>query len=424
MFGGPGPGAGPRTRGASLFRISWKACKLLVPELDLEAMPWPLASDFQTILQNPKIAFRDPYLRSCSIERDRRGQPRAWAGSFAVVYKGIDARGTPWRSASFPRSRPSAAAATSRSASYLTPPAIGLPGVVRVPRRGNPLVEGRQTLPDRADGLGRGRNPVRMAAEPMPARQSQRRLRSAARQWPVVAAELSQEQIAHGDLQHANVMVTPQGELKLVDYDGMCVPALIGASAWRWERRPTNIRNEDGAFAAFLAAGRFLCAADLRRAACLAADPSLWGKYVEQTNNDKLLFREDDFRFPQKSTLRHDLLFSAEPARSRHYREPFRGSRRPHGRRASVFTKLFKRSARRLALAADFHTGRMERVHRTACRGEGCCLPSPVPGRAGGEGLSNRSTPVPKNSGRHAGARVSLPKLRGYEMIAEVGEGA
>ena len=58
-------------------------------------MSWPLASDFQTILQNPKIAFRDPYLRSCSIERDPCGQPRAWAGSFAVVYKGINPAGNP-----------------------------------------------------------------------------------------------------------------------------------------------------------------------------------------------------------------------------------------------------------------------------------------------------------------------------------------
>ena len=45
----------------------------------------------------------------------------------------------------------------------------------------------------------------------------------------------------------------------------------------------------------------------------LAADPALWGKYVEQTNYDKLLFREDDFRFPQRSALRRDLLDSAKP---------------------------------------------------------------------------------------------------------------
>ena len=41
--------------------------------------------------------------------------------------------------------------------------------------------------------------------------------------------ELSDDSVAHGDLQHANVMVNAGAlELKLVDYDGMCVPALVG----------------------------------------------------------------------------------------------------------------------------------------------------------------------------------------------------
>ena len=42
----------------------------------------------------------------------------------------------------------------------------------------------------------------------------------------------------------------------------------------------------------------------------LAVDPGLWAKHVEQSHYDKLLFREDDFRLPQKSTLRRDLLHS------------------------------------------------------------------------------------------------------------------
>jgi hypothetical protein len=42
-------------------------------------------------IQIPKIAFRDPFLRSCAIERNALGLPRAWAGSFAVVYKGQQA---------------------------------------------------------------------------------------------------------------------------------------------------------------------------------------------------------------------------------------------------------------------------------------------------------------------------------------------
>ena len=43
--------------------------------------------------------------------------------------------------------------------------------------------------------------------------------------------DLSALNIAHGDLQHGNLLVTPSGEPKLIDYDGMFVPGLakIGA---------------------------------------------------------------------------------------------------------------------------------------------------------------------------------------------------
>jgi hypothetical protein len=48
------------------------------------------------MVQNPRIAFRDPLLQACRITRDQLGQPRPWAGSFAVVYKGVDPRGKAW----------------------------------------------------------------------------------------------------------------------------------------------------------------------------------------------------------------------------------------------------------------------------------------------------------------------------------------
>ena len=54
-------------------------------------MPWPLPSHFSSMLQKPQAAFRDPRLRACTVERNVMGQPRPWAGAFAVVYKGIDA---------------------------------------------------------------------------------------------------------------------------------------------------------------------------------------------------------------------------------------------------------------------------------------------------------------------------------------------
>ena len=54
-------------------------------------MSWPLASHFSAMLQNPRVAFRDPNLQACRIEKDHRNQPRPWAGSFAVVYKAYSA---------------------------------------------------------------------------------------------------------------------------------------------------------------------------------------------------------------------------------------------------------------------------------------------------------------------------------------------
>ena len=54
-------------------------------------MSWPLASHFSAMLQNPRLAFRDPMLRECRIAKDARNQPRPWSGAFAVVYKGISA---------------------------------------------------------------------------------------------------------------------------------------------------------------------------------------------------------------------------------------------------------------------------------------------------------------------------------------------
>ena len=34
--------------------------------------------------------------------------------------------------------------------------------------------------------------------------------------------------VAHDDLQHANTMIDDKNEIKLVDYDGMCVPGIAG----------------------------------------------------------------------------------------------------------------------------------------------------------------------------------------------------
>lgn len=43
-----------------------------------------------------------------------------------------------------------------------------------------------------------------------------------------LADELERNRIAHGDIQPSNIIVTPEGELRLIDYDAVCVPATVG----------------------------------------------------------------------------------------------------------------------------------------------------------------------------------------------------
>ncbi len=364
-------------------------------------MPWPLPSDFQTILQNPKIAFRDPYLRSCQIERDLRGQPRAWAGSFAVVYKGIDATGKPLAIRVFSTESPKRRGRYEQIGEHLT--ARKLDCLVSFEYREDEirsLSDGKRypiVLMDWVEG-----ETLFQWAQNQCQRGNLAAFAQAARQWPAVAAELSQEQIAHGDLQHANVMVTSQGELKLVDYDGMCVPALIGAECLEVGTPPYQHPQRSASSRLSLRLDDFstLLIYDVLHA--LAAEPSLWAKYVEQTNNDKLLFREDDFRFPERSALRRDLLLSADP-------------------RVREITECVFAAA----------TGRIDSVPRL----HEVIKPREVPDRSTSQPISNQhNLPVPQSGKLHAGnlgkkpprppGQVALPKLRGYQLIAEIGKGA
>jgi len=123
-------------------------------------------------------------------------------------------------------------------------------------------------------------------------------LRRMADRWVTLVEELKQYQIAHGDLQHGNVLVVNDA-LKLVDYDGMCVPSQVGEvpleSGLPGYQHPQrlgqklSLRMDDfSAWVIFIA---------LR---ALAAAPELWRRYVEEASNDNLLFLPEDIEEPDR----------------------------------------------------------------------------------------------------------------------------
>ena len=271
-------------------------------------MSWPLASHFSAMLQNPRLAFRDPTLRECRIAKDERNQPRPWSGAFAVVYKGIsEIDGRPFAVRVFTTESPERRERYHEISTYLKTRDVSClvdfeyrDESIRSAGDGKwyPLI-----LMDWVEGDTLFKWVRARALEGNSAA-----LTEASRRWVELVKELDDARIAHGDLQHANVMVTDRGELKLVDYDCMCVPSLVGRRNLEVGVEPYQHPERDASTHLSLDLDRYSSLVIYIALRALGDNPSLWAKFVEGPEHDKLLFRKEDFEAPQTSPLVRDLM--------------------------------------------------------------------------------------------------------------------
>jgi len=275
-------------------------------------MSWPLASHFSAMLQNPGIAFHDPQLQQCSILKNAQNQPRPWAGAFAVVYKGMSADGgDPFAVRVFTTESPERRERYDLMSAYLKG------------RKLNCLVDFEyRDRSIRSAGDGKWYPLILMEwvegdtlfhwVRQKSLQGDAAALAAAARKWVELVKELGAACISHGDLQHANVMVNTADELKLVDYDCMCVPSLVGRRNLEVGVEPYQHPGRDSSTLLSLDLDNFSALVIYAALRALAADPGLWQKYVEEPSYDKLLFRSDDFKVPTNSALYRDLMHSPQ----------------------------------------------------------------------------------------------------------------
>ncbi|HEV3006014.1 MAG TPA: hypothetical protein VGX78_16215 [Pirellulales bacterium] len=264
---------------------------------------WPLASHFSTILQNPRIAFRSVDLKQVAIEKDNLNQPRAWSGAFATVYKG-----------SYPNGRGSLAVRVFTTASAERRERYHAIAGYLQNRRVESLV-GFTYDDDGIRSAGDGKWYPLVTMEWVPGEtlfkwtrkqclnKNRAALAKVADLWIELIKELTAAKIAHGDLQHANVMVTDQGRLKLVDYDCMCVPALVGRKNLEIGVDPYQHPQRDQETPLSPRLDNFSALFILLSLRALAAAPELWNTYVEAPQYDKLLLRREDLDLPKQSPL-------------------------------------------------------------------------------------------------------------------------
>ena len=262
-------------------------------------MSLPSLGDWAAAVCSPDN-FQDVQLRSASIELNRMGLPKARSGAFAVVFRGSLPNGQDRAIRLF------TSAQAERQERYkaihdhlvkhplkcLVPFTYAEKGI-RCKGKRFPLVTMEWVKGDTLfDWLDR-----RAAA------QDGRAIGIVAERWREVMIGLKAASIAHGDLQDRNVMINEKSEIKLVDYDGMCVPKLVGRTNEELGVPPYQHPQRNGETRLTLSLDNFSSIFIYVGLRALSADPRLWQEFVAGPEYDKILFRKEDFENPGGSAL-------------------------------------------------------------------------------------------------------------------------
>jgi hypothetical protein len=257
---------------------------------------YPEPSDYQAAIQNPNLVLREPQLRTAHVRLNRLGIPLVSSGGFALSFYLDTPGGEQWVVRCFKTDSPDRRARYDAISRFLnTHPAPFLLDVdyyeqgILVDGAWYPIVK----MP-RVQGITLQRY---IEAE-LTAGHS---IAGLSGRFRAMMDELARLGIAHGDLQHGNIMVE-SGHLVLVDYDGMFVPDLQGWPAA--EQGSAGYQHPQRTEQFALGLDRFSAIVIDMALQALVAAPGLWPKY---NTGENILFSQSDFCSPDGSRLLHDL---------------------------------------------------------------------------------------------------------------------
>ena len=259
---------------------------------------WPDLTEYHEAVQHPPKAFADPGLRVVALELDRFGMPKPATGGNAVVYKARQPGGflsfkKTWAIRCF--LRPISDHAERYEAISRRLRAVRLPYDVnfqflkqgiQIRSSWFPIVKMQWAEGDLLHSHieKQLRYPGSLAT-----------LRA---KWVTLVRDLEAARVAHGDLQHGNILVRG-GSIHLVDYDGMWVPALKGRHATeighRAYQHPERSEQDYGQ-----EIDRFSALVIYLSLAALEQDTTLWERFH---TGDNLIFVREDFQRVGRSPI-------------------------------------------------------------------------------------------------------------------------
>jgi hypothetical protein len=261
-------------------------------------MAYPQITEYQEAVQHPAHAFIDPDLKQGAVAENSLGLPLVMSGGFALTY----AVTTPSRKCAvrcFHREIPAIQQKYDATSKKLRSLKIGCfvdfdfqQSGISVRQKVFPIVRMDWVEGDTL-GIWLDKN-----------FNNPRALDKARADFVAIARFLEREGIAHGDIQNGNVMVA-NGEIKLIDYDGMFVPGMKpGNGSETGHRHFQHPGRRVANFGPGMDRFSFI-ALDLSLRA-LVADKSLYPKFRE--GGETIIFKANDFADPQNSEIFRRLL--------------------------------------------------------------------------------------------------------------------
>lgn len=254
---------------------------------------WPCVGDYAEAVNKPGYCFSGA-LQRAEVVKNLSGQPIAFIGRFGVVFKLLVGSGRALALRCFLRPSTERDCMYEEIGIYLRQlPADNLLANFYYNPRGI-LVSGRSYPTLQMEWI-KGKTLDRYLERALNAPDELHRLASS---WLEATGKLQEWGIAHGDLQHGNILVSRKG-LRLVDFDDMYVPSMrnrrggeIGHKNYQHPERDDSFFNEN--------TDNFSTLVIYASLISLAADPSLWSRYHNSAN---LIFSENDFKDPGNSPL-------------------------------------------------------------------------------------------------------------------------
>jgi len=248
-------------------------------------MPYPSLDQYQSAVQNPNVAFRDVALKNGAVGKNPHGIPEPYGGGFAYTYscktKGQEFAVRCFKSENKRRQERYSAISKWMKA---TPRPYWVafdyqPSGITVNGASYPIVK-----MDWVKGLSLGAYVHKYHGDAA-------NMRSLRDQFVKLASEFESMGCSHGDLQNGNVLVSANGSLILIDYDGLFVPGMqtgagdeIGIAHFQHPARTEKL------FGPIM--DRFSFAIIWLSLECLARRPDLYDRYG---TGDNIIFSASDY---------------------------------------------------------------------------------------------------------------------------------